>query len=63
MATPNIRLKGCPRCAGDLLIDRSERVPVSYACLQCGREFPIGMFVVPPVRATPAMAFAALPAA
>jgi hypothetical protein len=34
-----MRLKGCPRCGGDLLPDRSDPSASTYACLQCGRDF------------------------
>lgn len=30
--------KGCPRCRGDLFIDRSDS-PALWSCLQCGRSF------------------------
>jgi len=30
--------KGCPRCQGDLYLDRSEG-PTMLTCLQCGRSF------------------------
>lgn len=30
--------KACPRCRGDLFIDRSD-APALWSCLQCGRSF------------------------
>jgi transcription elongation factor Elf1 len=30
--------KGCPRCHGDLFLDRNEG-PATLTCLQCGRSF------------------------
>ena len=30
--------KGCPRCAGDLYLDRADG-PAVLTCLQCGRSF------------------------
>jgi ribosomal protein L37AE/L43A len=30
--------KSCPRCRGDLYLDRSDG-PVTWNCLQCGRSF------------------------
>ena len=30
--------KSCPRCRGDLFLDRSEG-PTLWTCLQCGRSF------------------------
>ena len=33
-----MRLKGCPRCSGDLFPDGSDREARTYACLQCGYE-------------------------
>ena len=38
--------KSCPRCQGDLFLDRSERNS-QWNCLQCGRSF------VPQAAATP----------
>jgi hypothetical protein len=35
-----MRLKGCPRCGGDLMPDRSDASDGTYGCLQCGRDFP-----------------------
>jgi hypothetical protein len=34
-----MRLKGCPRCGGDLMPDRSDASDGTYGCLQCGRDF------------------------
>jgi hypothetical protein len=34
----NIRLRGCRRCGGDLLPDRSDREGLTMSCLQCGVE-------------------------
>ncbi|MBI5289167.1 MAG: hypothetical protein HY873_09375 [Chloroflexi bacterium] len=33
-----MRLKGCRRCGGDLMPDRSDREGLTMACLQCGLE-------------------------
>jgi hypothetical protein len=33
-----IRLKGCRRCGGDLVHDRSDREGLTMSCLQCGQE-------------------------
>lgn len=30
--------KSCPRCQGDLFLDRSDG-PAMWSCLQCGRTF------------------------
>jgi ribosomal protein L37AE/L43A len=30
--------KACPRCRGDLFLDRNEG-PATLTCLQCGRSF------------------------
>jgi hypothetical protein len=30
--------KGCPRCHGDLYLDRNDG-PITLTCLQCGRSF------------------------
>jgi hypothetical protein len=30
--------KGCPRCRGDLYLDRHDG-PITLTCLQCGRSF------------------------
>ena len=30
--------KACPRCRGDLFLDRADG-PVLWTCLQCGRSF------------------------
>lgn len=30
--------KSCPRCRGDLFLDRSDG-PAMWSCLQCGRAF------------------------
>lgn len=30
--------KSCPRCSGDLFLDRSDG-PAAWTCLQCGRAF------------------------
>ena len=33
-----IRLKGCRRCGGDMVHDRSDREGLTMSCLQCGQE-------------------------
>ena len=57
MLNQKLRLKGCPRCAGDLMPDRSDNTGNSYACLQCGREFSAAM-----IAGNAAAAVAAQPA-
>ncbi len=38
-----LRLKGCPRCKGDLLLEQEEYEKV-YKCLQCGyRDVKVGV--------------------
>jgi ribosomal protein L37AE/L43A len=32
--------KSCPRCRGDLFLDRSDG-PALWSCLQCGRSFAV----------------------
>ena len=53
MSNLKIRLKGCPRCAGDLMPDRSDASGNSYACLQCGREFSAALVAGRAVPASP----------
>jgi len=36
------RLKGCPRCGGDLFPDLSDGEGAWFACLQCGASVPAG---------------------
>lgn len=67
MLTSKMRLKGCPRCAGDLMPDRSDASGNTLACLQCGREFSATAFAAAQpqtltVAAAP-VAFPLLPAA
>jgi hypothetical protein len=33
-----MRLKGCRRCGGDLMPDKSDRDGLTMSCLQCGQE-------------------------
>jgi hypothetical protein len=33
-----MRLKGCRKCGGDLVPDRSDREGLTMYCLQCGLE-------------------------
>lgn len=42
-----MKLKGCPRCGGDLMPDESDRDGVTYACLQCGAEFAAAGLLAP----------------
>ncbi len=39
--TTSFRLRGCPRCGGDLFLDTLESAPgeaPDYVCIQCGRR-------------------------
>jgi ribosomal protein S27AE len=59
MLTLKMRLKGCPRCGGDLMPDRSDPAANTYACLQCGRDFSAAAIAMSPTQrliphATPA---------
>lgn len=46
---PVWKLKGCPRCHGDLSLDRRIQPP-AYRCLQCGYRHEFQEVVLPHVR-------------
>ena len=53
-----MRLKGCRKCGGDLVPDRSDRDGLTMSCLQCGQEArlrPVGnVFNLANIRASSA---------
>jgi uncharacterized protein YbaR (Trm112 family) len=51
-----ILLHSCPRCQGDLFPDQEEE---DFACLQCGRRFPIAQVLDIPQAPMPELAPAA----
>jgi hypothetical protein len=52
-----MRLKGCRRCGGDLVHDRSDREGLTMNCLQCGQEIRLrpvsNVFNITPLRQAP----------
>jgi hypothetical protein len=41
--------KSCPRCRGDLFLDRNDG-PAMWSCLQCGRNFDARSVAAPSVE-------------
>ncbi|HEY8491460.1 MAG TPA: hypothetical protein VIO14_10765 [Dehalococcoidia bacterium] len=44
-----LRLKGCPRCRGDLFLDR-DPLDAAWRCLQCGHQVPDPRLLRRPAR-------------